>query len=132
MISTDIGTDISAGISTDFGTGISAGGVTAVTDADFGAQVLEAGQPVLVEFSAAWCGPCRQIAPVLKAVAAEHADRLKVVEIDADTNPETAARYGVLSLPTLLVFDGGEPVLSLTGARPKRRLLQELAGVLGT
>jgi thioredoxin 1 len=84
-----------------------------------------------VEFTADWCGPCRQLAPVLSAVAREEAGRLKVLQIDADTNPETVIRYGVLSMPTLMVFDGGEPVKSMVGARPKRRLLQELEDVLG-
>ncbi|MFB8271114.1 MULTISPECIES: thioredoxin [unclassified Streptomyces] len=98
-----------------------------VTDADFGAEVLGAGRPVLVEFTAEWCGPCRQLAPVLRSIADEERERLDVVVIDVDRNPETAARYGVLSMPTLMVFKGGEPVWSRVGARPKRRLLEELA-----
>ena len=83
-----------------------------------------------MEFTADWCGPCRMIAPVLEAVAEEQAGRLKVVLLDVDTNPETQAAYGVLSMPTLMVFDGGQPVKSMVGARPKRRLLQELEDIL--
>jgi thioredoxin 1 len=109
---------------------IHAEGVAAVTDTDFDTEVLGADRPVLVEFTADWCGPCRQLAPVLSAVAKQEAARLKVLQIDADTNPETVTRYGVLSMPTLMVFDAGEPVKSLVGARPKRRLLQELEDVL--
>ncbi|MFJ8644795.1 thioredoxin [Streptomyces sp. NPDC093546] len=101
-----------------------------VTDAEFGTEVLAADRPVLVKFTATWCGPCRQLAPVLKEVSAEESDRLKVVEIDVDSNPETVSRYAVLSTPTLMVFRGGEPVKSMVGARPKRRLLQELEDVL--
>ncbi|WP_338700686.1 thioredoxin [Streptomyces sp. Q6] len=97
-----------------------------VTDADFEEQVLRAGKPVLVEFTATWCGPCRQLAPVLRSIAEEERERLDVVAIDVDANPETAARYGVLSMPTLMVFKAGEPVWSRVGARPKRRLLEEL------
>ncbi|GLV90350.1 thioredoxin [Streptomyces lavendulae subsp. lavendulae] len=106
---------------------VHAHGVAEVTDTDFEAEVLaERGRAVLVEFTADWCGPCRQLAPVLSAIAAEEADRLKVAQIDADRNPGAVARYGVLSMPTLLVFRDGEPVRQLVGARPKRRLLQEL------
>ncbi|MER8070157.1 thioredoxin [Streptomyces sp. NPDC094034] len=105
-------------------------GVDAVTDTDFDNEVLKAGVPVLVEFTADWCGPCRQLAPVLSAVAGEQADRLKVVQLDVDTNPEVTARYGVLAMPTLMVFRAGEPVKSMVGARPKRKLLQELEEVV--
>ncbi|MER5961266.1 thioredoxin domain-containing protein [Streptomyces sp. NPDC002057] len=105
-------------------------GVAEVTDADFGAEVLGAGTPVLVKFTAEWCGPCRQLRPVLAAIAKEEAERLRVVEIDVDRNPETTLRYGVLATPTLMVFRAGEPVKSLVGARPRRRLLEELADVL--
>ncbi|WP_405987481.1 thioredoxin [Streptomyces sp. NBC_00872] len=101
-----------------------------VTDADFDDEVLKSGLPVLVEFTADWCPPCRQLAPVLSAVAEEEAGRIKVVQLDVDTDPRTAARYGVLALPTLMVFRAGEPVASMVGARAKRKLLQELADVL--
>ncbi|MCX4829430.1 MULTISPECIES: thioredoxin [unclassified Streptomyces] len=97
-----------------------------VTDADFEEQVVKADRPVLVEFTAEWCGPCKQLAPVLKAVAEEERERLDVVAIDVDVNPDTAVKYGVMSMPTLMVFKGGEPVWSRVGARSKRKLLEEL------
>ncbi|MFF6884687.1 thioredoxin family protein [Streptomyces sp. NPDC012421] len=105
--------------------------VRETTDAEFAADALSAGPPVLVQFTAVWCGPCRQLKPVLAALAAEEAGRLRVVEIDVDHNPATTARYGVLATPTLMVFRDGEPVKSLVGARPKRKLREELADVLG-
>ncbi|MFE6763535.1 thioredoxin [Streptomyces sp. NPDC057689] len=105
-------------------------GVDEVTDETFDAEVLGETRPVLVEFTADWCGPCRQLAPVLGAVAEEERERLRVVQIDVDRNPGISARYGVLSMPTLMVFRAGEPVKSMVGARPKRRLLQELEDVL--
>ncbi|MBT2439741.1 thioredoxin [Streptomyces sp. ISL-36] len=105
-------------------------GVTTVTDTDFDTEVLGAELPVLVKFTADWCGPCRQLAPVLGAVASEQADRLKIVQLDVDRNPEITLRYGVLATPTLMVFRAGELVKSMVGARPKRRLLEELEDVL--
>lgn len=109
---------------------IKAAGVTEVTDADFEAEVIGADLPVLVEFTADWCPPCRQMGPVLSSLAFEEGDRLKVVQLDVDTNPETTNAYRVLSMPTFMVFRAGEPVKSMVGARPKRRLLEELADVL--
>ncbi|MFJ4203909.1 thioredoxin family protein [Streptomyces sviceus] len=109
---------------------IRAAGVTEVTDADFGTEVLDAPLPVLVEFTADWCPPCRQMGPVLTALAAEEGERLKVVQLDVDTNPLTTNAYKVLSMPTFMVFRDGEPVRSMVGARPKRRLLEELTDVL--
>ena len=104
--------------------------VDEVTDETFAREVLGADGPVLVKFTAAWCPPCRMLAPVLADIAREEAGRLRVVQIDVDTNPETQARYGVLSMPTLVVFRGGEPVKSMVGARAKARLLRELAEVV--
>ncbi|WP_107055127.1 thioredoxin [Streptomyces aureocirculatus] len=103
-------------------------GVDEVTDADFGFEVLSGERPVLVQFTAEWCGPCRQLAPVLGEIAREEADRLKVVRLDVDRNPETTTAYGVLSTPTLMVFRDGEPLWQSVGARAKRRLVQDLEG----
>ncbi|MEU3600670.1 thioredoxin domain-containing protein [Streptomyces sp. NPDC006798] len=108
-----------------------AGAVTAVTDEDFATEVLGAGLPVLVKFTADWCPPCRMMVPVLADIARTEAGRLKVVELDVDHNPETARRYGVLSAPTLTLFHGGEPVHSSVGARPKRLLLRDISEALG-
>ncbi|WP_251076131.1 thioredoxin [Streptomyces sp. ISL-12] len=105
-------------------------GVTEVSDADFAAEVIEAELPVLVEFTADWCPPCRQMGPVLAAVAEEEAGRLRVVQLNVDKNPDTTNAYKVLSMPTFMVFRNGEPVRSMVGARPKRKLLEELADVL--
>ncbi|WP_255752594.1 thioredoxin [Kitasatospora sp. A2-31] len=105
-------------------------GVAEVTDATFASEVLAADGPVLVDFTADWCPPCRQMVPVLADIAREEAHRLTVVSLDVDRNPETQARYGVLSMPTLMVFRGGEPVRSVVGARAKARLLRELDDVL--
>jgi thioredoxin 1 len=100
-----------------------------VTDANFQAEVLESDVPVLVDFTAAWCPPCRVMKPVL-AELAEELPGVRFVELDVDDNLETAGRYGVLSMPTFMLFRAGEPVLQLIGARPKRRLSAELAEVL--
>ncbi|MEV7030501.1 thioredoxin domain-containing protein [Streptomyces sp. NPDC093272] len=107
-----------------------AAGVAEVTDADFAAEVIGADRPVLVEFTADWCPPCRQMAPVLTALAAQEGDRLKVVQLDVDHNPETTNAYKVLSMPTFMVFRDGEPVKAMVGARPGRRLREELSDVL--
>jgi thioredoxin 1 len=104
--------------------------VSEVTDADFEREVIGSDLPVLVEFTADWCPPCRQMAPVLRALATEEGERLKVVQLDVDHNPLTTNAYKVLSMPTFMVFRGGEPVRSMVGARPKRRLLEEIADVL--
>jgi thioredoxin 1 len=103
--------------------------IPSTTDDTFTAEVLEAEEPVLVDFTAAWCPPCRVMEPILADLAAERAD-LRVVSLDVDSNQATAARYGVLSMPTFLLFRGGEPVLKLVGARPRRRLEADLAAAL--
>jgi thioredoxin 1 len=100
--------------------------VPETTDAAFAEDVLRSTRPVLVDFTASWCGPCRMIAPVLAQIATEEADRLKVVSLDVDANPETTRRYQVLGMPTLILFVGGEPVTQLVGARPRAAILREL------
>ncbi len=101
-----------------------------ITDEQFASEVLESDTPVLVEFWAPWCGPCRQLGPVLEQIADERAGSLKVVKINQDENPLASADYRVMGLPTMLVFEGGEAVASMLGARPKARIVEELDRVL--
>lgn len=107
------------------------GAIPAATDATFDSDVLANDKPVLVDFWAAWCGPCKQIAPILEEIYAEHRDRLEIRKLDTDANPAVTARYGVISIPTLNVFVGGEVVKTIVGAKPKRLLLRELEEYLG-
>ncbi len=96
---------------------------TDTTDARFTADVLESDAPVVVDFHAAWCPPCRVMSPILAELAEERPD-VRFVKVDVDDNLDTAVRYGVLSMPTFMVFRDGEPVLKLVGARPKRRFVE--------
>ena len=98
-----------------------------VTDADFDALVLKSDKPVLVDFWATWCAPCRQIAPILEEIAADHSDKITIAKLDADHNPVTPAQYRVISIPTLNLYVNGEVVKTIVGARPKAALLNELA-----
>ena len=103
--------------------------LTSTTDDRFQADVLESDVPVLVDFWASWCAPCRIMNPILEELAAER-DDLRVVKLDLDDNQRTSMRYDVMAAPTFMLFKHGEPVLKLVGSRPKNRLVQELSAVL--
>lgn len=98
-----------------------------VTDASFVADVLQSDKPVLVDFWAEWCGPCRMVGPILEEISNEHGDKLTIVKLNVDENPSIAANYGVSSIPTMNVFQGGEVVKQIVGAKPKAKLLEDLA-----
>ena len=106
-----------------------AGSIIEVTDANFQAEVLESETPVLVDFWAPWCGPCRVVAPVLEEIAGER-DDVRIVKLNVDDNQQTAATYGIMAIPTMLLFRNGAPAHRIQGAMPKKRLEAEIAPAL--
>jgi len=105
------------------------GATKTVTDATFEVDVLKNSKPVIVDYWAEWCGPCRQVSPVLEEIASEHSE-IDVVKLNVDQNPAVTQRYGIMNIPTLSVFKGGEVVKEIVGAKPKSALLRELADFL--
>jgi thioredoxin 1 len=103
------------------------GNISAVTDAEFDQTVLMADKPVLVDFWAEWCGPCRQVAPILDELAGVHGDKITFLKMNVDENPVTPSSYRVTGIPTINVYQGGQVVKTIVGARPKAALLKELA-----
>jgi thioredoxin 1 len=104
--------------------------VTPVTDADFTQTVLQSDKPVVVDFWAEWCGPCRMVSPILDELSTEHGDKVRFVKLNVDENPQTAASYRITSIPTLNVYSGGQVVKQIIGARPKSAILAELSAYM--
>jgi thioredoxin 1 len=104
--------------------------VAPVSDKSFQADVLQSKEPVLVDFWAEWCGPCRAVGPVLEEVAGELQGKLKIVKLNVDENPETAAKYGIQSIPTLMIFKNGEMASRQIGASPKAKIVQWITGAV--
>ncbi len=101
-----------------------------VTDATFEEEVLKSEDTILVDFWAEWCGPCRAVSPILDQIASEHADKIKIVKLNVDDNPQTAAKYQITSIPAMKVYQGGEVVKTVIGAKPKPALEADLAAFL--
>jgi thioredoxin 1 len=106
------------------------GAIKNVTEASFEADVLKSDKPVLVDFWAEWCGPCRQVAPILEEIAGEQGEKLTIVKLNVDENQAIAQQYGVLQIPTMNVYKNGEVVKQIIGAKPKAMLLRELEGII--
>jgi thioredoxin 1 len=104
--------------------------VTKVSDTSFDADVLKSKEPVVVDFWAEWCGPCRQVAPVLEEVAGEMAGKVKIVKLNVDESPNVASKYGIQSIPTLMIFKNGEMTARQIGAAPKAKIVQWINGAI--
>ena len=102
-----------------------------ISDTDFEQKVLQAKSPVLVDFWATWCQPCLMVAPILDELSEKYSGKINFVKIDVDQNPKTAAKYNVMSIPTILIFKSGQPVSNIVGLRPKEELRRSLDAVLG-
>ena len=104
--------------------------VTHLTEATFFEEIGSSSVPILVDFWAEWCGPCKTIAPILEEIATEQGDKIKVAKVDVDSNPDLARKFDVMSIPTLIIFKDGEPIKKMIGAKGKRQLLEELSNFI--